>query len=327
MIVTVVILFVLELITGQVSIPLSSIVNWIGGERLPVDAWEVIIRESRMPRALAATFAGGSLAISGLLMQTLFRNPLAGPDVLGVTSGASLGVALLIMTSGAYFATTSFQWSFVTIAMAAFIGAFAVLALIIAIAERLPDNLTLIILGLMFSYFTGAIVGAIQFKASGESLRAFVFWGMGSFAEAGFSEIMMMAVALFIAMVAVIFLLPRLNILLLGEDYATSMGVNVKRTRLYIILATGVLTSCVTAFCGPIAFIGLAVPHLARMVMRSSNHYRLLFPILLLGMIMALFCDLVSRWLELPLNTIASALGAPIVILIVLRGARTKAII
>lgn len=320
-------LFLLELLLGSVSIPLKTVFQIIAGGQAENPAWEVIVIESRLPRAVTAALGGSALAVSGLLMQTLFRNPLAGPSVLGISSGASLGVALLIMASGGGSLALFGLPSFMPVALAALVGAFAVLFLIIAVAERLPDNTTLIIFGIMFSYFTGAVVSALQFKTSGESLRSFIFWGMGSFAETGFAEIMFMLIALVIGLVIVVIVLPRLNLLLLGDDYALSMGVNVKRTRLLIIIATGILAGIVTAFCGPVSFIGLAVPHLARMIMKTSSHERLIVPVVMAGLIIGMLCDLLARLLELPLNTVASALGAPVVIYIVLRGAKTKAII
>jgi len=322
-----VLLFVLELMTGPVKIPLSDVVQILFGKAEIDQAWKTIVLESRLPRALTAAIGGGALAISGLMMQTLFRNPLAGPDVLGVTSGASLGVALLMMASGGVSIIIPGLPAFMPVALAALAGAFVVLLLIILVSEKMPDNITLIIFGIMFSYFTSAIVSALQFKTSGESLRSFVFWGMGSFAETGFVEIAYLLVVLIVGLAITFFILPRLNLMLLGEDYAKSMGVNVKQTRLLIIVATGILAGIVTAFCGPVSFIGLAVPHIARMVMKTSNHERLILPVLMSGLVIGMFCDLLSRWLQLPLNTIASALGAPVVVYIIMKGTKTKAII
>lgn len=320
-------LLVLELIIGPVKIPWKEAGKVLFGQEISNPAWKTIVLESRLPRALTSAIGGGALAISGLLMQTLFRNPLAGPSVLGVTGGASLGVALLMMASGGIVSFVPGIPALMMVALAALMGAFAVLLIILLVAERIPDNVTLIIFGIMFSYFTAAIVNTLQFKTSGESLRSFIFWGMGSFAETGMTEVGYMMGVLIIGITIVLVVLPRLNLLLLGDDYAFSMGVNVKQTRLLVIVATGILTGIVTAFCGPVSFIGLAVPHIARMVMKTSGHEQLIFPVLITGVIVGISCDLLARIFELPLNTVASALGAPVVLYIILKGSKTKAII
>ncbi len=288
------------------------------------NTYRIIILESRLPRATAAILGGGGLALSGLLMQTLFRNPLAGPSVLGITSGASLGVALTVLAVGGSISASS---TIALTALAALAGAFIVLFIVMAVAEKLSDNTALLIFGIMLSFFTGAIVNALQFKSSNESLRSFINWGMGSFAETSKPEIVILALSVVIGIFITAFILPRLNLLLLGEDYAQSMGVNVRGTRLLIILATGILAGIITAFCGPVSFIGLAVPHLVRTWLRTSNHPRLFVPVILAGATIGVLCDLLARLLELPLNTIASALGAPVVVYIVLRGTKSKAII
>ena len=317
-------LFSLELIFGSVHIPFSAVWEILTGRGGSHGFYPMIVLESRLPRALTAILGGSGLALSGLLMQTLFRNPLAGPSVLGISSGASLGVAILVMASGG---TGIVVGGYFSTAIAAMAGSFLVLLLVMAVAERLADNTALLIFGIMLSYFTSAVVSALQFKASSESLRTFVIWGMGSFTEANYGQITFMLLAVAIAIGITLVILPRLNVLLLGDDYARSMGINVKRTRFLIIVATGIIAGIITAFCGPVAFIGLAVPHLARTIMKTSDHPRLIFPVLMTGAITGLLCDLLARMLELPMNTIACALGAPVVIFIVFRGARSKAII
>ncbi len=257
-------------------------------------------------------------------MQTLFRNPLAGPSVLGISSGASLGVALLVMATGGALTGIS---SITVTALAAMSGAFLVLFIVMAVAKRLADNTALLIFGIMLSFFTGAVVDALQFKSSNESLRSYINWGMGSFAETSCGEITLLIVAVGAGILLTVLILHRLNLLLLGEDYAMSMGVNVRATRFLIILATGILAGVITAFCGPVSFIGLAVPHLVRTAMKTSDHPKLLIPVLLTGGVIGLLCDLLARTCELPLNTIASALGAPVVVIILLRGNKSKAII
>jgi iron complex transport system permease protein len=294
------------------------------GENTASQSSRIIVLESRLPRAITAVIGGSGLALSGLLMQTLFRNPLAGPSVLGISSGASLGVALLVLaTSGTLAGLNQIAMT----AIAAIVGAFCVLLLVMAVAKRLADNTALLIFGIMLSFFTGAIVDALQFKSSNDSLRAYVNWGMGSFAESGNHEILIMAFAVITSIAITLFILNRLNILLLGFEYAQSMGVNARSTRFLIILATGIPAGIITAFCGPVSFIGLAVPHLVRTSLKTSNHTTIFLPVLLMGATVGLFCDLSSRMLELPLNTIASALGAPVVILILLQGNKSRAII
>lgn len=317
-------LFILELAFGSVHIEKMSTLTILFGATAHEEAHRIIILESRLPRAITAILGGSGLALSGLLMQTLFRNPLAGPSVLGISSGASLGVALLVLAAGG---TMSATGAIALTAASALAGALLVLFIVMAVAERLSDNTALLIFGIMLSFFTGAIVDALQFKSSNESLRSFINWGMGSFAETTIAEIMIVTAAVFAGIIITVFILPRLNLLLLGEDYAQSMGVNVRTTRLLIILATGVLAGIITAFCGPVSFIGLAVPHLVRTWLRSSNHPKLFVPVLLTGAVIGLMCDLLARIFELPLNTIASALGAPVVVFIILRGSKSRAII
>ncbi|MDZ4823903.1 MAG: iron ABC transporter permease [Flavobacteriales bacterium] len=325
----VILLFMLELVFGSVDIPASAVIKILAGEIHSNQSWNTIILLSRLPRTCAAVLAGSSLALAGLLMQTLFRNPLAGPSVLGISSGSSLAVALLVMGTGGMMAGVS---SDISIAIAAIVGAMVVLFIISIVAERLNDNVALLIFGIMLGYVVGAIENVLQFNASKESLRAFVMWGMGSFAEVTQrNEVFIIVFTLLFCGIVIGLFLPRLNLLLMGEDYAKSMGVNTKRTRLIIIIVTGILTGVVTAFCGPVALIGLVVPHIVRMMLRTSNHKKMFLPLVLCGGCAGLLCDLVSRtpWTTggLPLNAVTSMLGAPVVIYIILRGRNSKAII
>lgn len=315
------ILLIAELTMGSVHIPLDMVFDSLLGKG-PEGAYTIIMVESRIPRAITAMLGGSALALSGLLMQTLFRNPLAGPSVMGISSGASLGVALLVLLSGGIV-----FGGHAAIAIAAMTGALAVLLTVLAVAKRLADNTSLLIFGIMLSFFTSSVVDALQFKASNESLRSFVNWGMGSFAETNKSEIILMMLLIAAGMLIAFFLKNRLNLLLLGDEYASSMGVNIKSTRLLMILSTGILAGIVTAFCGPVAFIGLAVPHIIRKWLKTSDHRKILLPVILSGAAFALFCDFASRLLQLPLNTIASALGAPVVLWIILLGHKSKSII
>jgi iron complex transport system permease protein len=318
------VLFALELAIGSVHIPIADVWNVLSGGESSSESTRIILLESRLPRALTAIISGAGLALCGLLMQTLFRNPLAGPSVLGISSGASLGVALLVLASGGILSGSA---ALAVTALSAMAGAFAVLLIVVVVAKRLSDNATLLIFGIMLSFFTGAIVDALQFKSSNDSLRSFINWGMGSFAETNYSEIFILTLSLVLGKFISIWILPRLNLLLLGEDYAQSMGVNTKQTRLLIILATGTLAGIITAFCGPVSFIGLAVPHIIRVWLRSSDHSRLYPLVIIAGSAIALMCDLLARLMQLPLNTIASALGAPVVIFILFRGSNSKSII
>jgi iron complex transport system permease protein len=315
----------LQLSTGSVSIPLSSLWNTLLLSDSATETHFTILWDSRIPRTLTGILAGAALAWSGFLMQTLFRNPLAGPSMLGISSGASLGVALLIMGYG----TFSFAGAIgsIGIATAAFGGAILILLCVLLVANRFANESTLLIFGIMLTFFTSAIVDALQSRTGNESLRAYVSWGMGNFANCSDSELIVLAVALTISVILSLTILPRLNLMLLGENYAVSMGVDVKKTRITIMVATGLMAGCVTAFCGPVSFIGLAVPHVSRWMNQSADHRRNMITTLWLGAIVALSCDWISRMTALPLNTIVSALGAPFVIFLVIKWKKFRPLI
>lgn len=320
-------LFVLELLLGSVNIPFEDVLSILFSKTHMNNAWVTIVYDSRLPRALAASIAGVALSWSGLLMQTLFRNPLAGPSVLGISSGASLGVALLTLSVGSGYIGQMGIGGSAAMAMAAMAGAMAVLLIVMAVAKRLADNTTLLVFGIMLGYFTSAIISALQYKAASESLKSYVLWGMGSFSEASMYQSLFMLFAVLVGGGIMLFILKNLNLLLLGDEYAQSMGLNVNANRLLIITAVGIMAGSVTAFCGPIAFVGLVVPHIARSWMGTSEHVRLYTPVALIGIAVSLFSDLLSRILELPLAAVVSALGAPLIIYIILRGAASKSII
>lgn len=311
-------LLILEILLGSVSIATMDVVKSLVGVQSD-EKINVIILESRLPRALTALSGGMALALSGWLMQTLFRNPLAGPSILGISSGASLGVALAIMGGAAAGITGT-----ISITLAALIGAIAVMLIILPFSYRLKDHVSLLIFGIMLGHFTSAIVSILQFKSSQENLRSFVLWGMGSFSDANFTEILIISIFLCISIIFLCFRLTSLNILQLGDEYAKSLGVNVRSMRIALILLSGALAGVVTAFCGPVSFIGLAVPHFARMLFKTSNHQRLFLPLILIGGITGLFSDWSSRMLEIPLNAVTSAIGAPVVILIIVRYSKSK---
>lgn len=312
-------LFVLGITTGSVSLPWSA---FLGGELSEVQ--RIIIFESRIPRALTALLGGGALALSGLFMQTLFRNPLAGPSVMGLSSGASLAVA--VVTLGAVSGVAS-QWS---VTLAAIIGSTGVLILILLAARRFADITAVLIVGLMLGFFTSAIVSLLQSFADKSSLKAFVFWGFGSFGNVSQSSLLYFLPPLLVIMAISPIWIKVLNSLLPGELHARSMGVNILRTRIAIMLATGILVGTVTAFCGPIAFIGLASPHLARFIFKTVNHRIILPYSMVLGGALGLTCDIIARLpgseFALPLNTVCAFMGAPVVIYLIISG-RKRAIL
>ncbi|MFZ4784652.1 MAG: FecCD family ABC transporter permease [Flavobacteriales bacterium] len=303
---------------GTVSIPFSKSLQILLGQS--VDSVETsIILESRLPRTLGAFLAGGALGMAGLLMQTLFRNPLAGPSILGISSGASLGVAILVL-SGSFFGwQLQSNLGLVPLVSAAIVGALGILFLMLLFASRLRDQTTLLIAGVMVGHFTGALESILQFNSSDSSIRTFVLWGMGSFANMQWSHWLIIGLTLLSSAMLIFPKLIQLNILLLGAEYAQTMGVSVKRVRLLLIFLSGIPAAMVTAFCGPIAFIGLIVPHLARLVLKTSDHRIIFIPIIFIGGIVGVLSDILSRLGEVPLNAITSALGAPIVVYLLMR--------
>ena len=314
-------LALLSLALGSVSLPLGAVLEGLFGAPTPAG---LIVREIRLPRTLTAILAGAALASSGLQMQTLFRNPLAGPFVLGITGGASLGVALVMLASAAglgWLATSS--WS---VAVAAAGGAALVLGLIAAVAARVQDGATLLIVGLMFGTFAGAIVQVLQFYSAAEAVKRFLLWTFADFGAVTWTQLAVLAPVLGVGLVLAVALVKPLNALLLGEAYAQTLGVRLRSIRLALIASTSLLAGGVTAFCGPVAFLGLATPHLARGLLGTADH-RVLVPLTaLLGAALALGCDLVARLPgsehALPLNAVTSLIGAPVVIWIILRGRR-----
>lgn len=323
LIILLVLIAFVELALGTVHVGLGDVWRSLTGQPLSDENLRLIITGSRLPRVFTAILAGSSLALGGMLMQTLFRNPLAGPSVLGVSSGASLGVALLVLSG---MLVSALQFTPAAIAGAAILGALVVLLIISFAAKRLSDNTTLLIFGVMLSFFTGAIVDALQFHSSNESLRKYITWGMGSFSGTSASEILIMALCTVVGIVAIFPILRRLDIFLLGTSYAQSMGVDVRKTTLWLILITGMLAGVATAYCGPVAFIGLAVPHLIRGWYKTMIHGKIWIAIALGGAIIAMLCDLLALLFNLPLNTVASALGAPVVIWIIIKGQRNNTI-
>ena len=315
-------LFVMNLCFGSVSIPMKEI--WaavFGGD----DAtYRAIVLDYRLPQAITALLAGIGLSVSGLLMQTLFRNPLADPSLLGIRSGASLGVALVVLVAGSFggiAVSTLSLWSTFGVAMAAFVGAFLVLLLILALSSRLRSMVSLVLVGIMIAYIAGSITDILKFFSQKEGLHSFVIWGMGSFSNVSKAQLPFFAIAVAAGTIGSFLLFKTLNLLLLGERYAENLGVNIKRSSMLIILASGFLTALITAFCGPIAFLGLAVPHIARFLFKSSDHKLLIPATAFLGMDLALFCNLIARLPSfegnLPINSVTALIGAPIVLWVI----------
>lgn len=311
-------LFVCDLTSGAVGIGVRDVWNLMTGAPCEPLTRDIILK-IRLVKALVALLAGIALAASGLLMQTLFRNPLAGPFVLGISSGASLGVALFLLGAPLLgVAAHSLLLGIGTIG-AAWIGAAAILLLIMAVSRRIKDIMVILILGMMFGSAVGALVEILQYLSNEAALKTFVVWTMGSLADVTASQLALLAPAVLLGAALTFAVLKPLNLLLLGERYARTMGLNVERTRALIFIATTLLSGTVTAFCGPIGFVGLAVPHLARMLFRSADHRVLMPASMLLGMAMLLVCDLFSKQTALPINTLTALLGIPIVVWVVIR--------
>jgi iron complex transport system permease protein len=313
--------FFLNISFGQVAIPLKEVFKSLLGSTASKDTWEYIIFNFRLPKAITAILVGIGLSISGLLMQTLFRNPLAGPYVLGLSSGSSLGVALVILASNILgFGILNLE---VSIILASCLGSFLVMLLVLIISQRLRDTATILIVGLMFSSFTSAIVSVLTYFSSAEQLQKFTFWSMGNLGNLSWQNIFILFVAVLLGLLLSLLSIKSLDALLLGENYAKSMGLNVKKSRYIIIIATSILAGSITAFAGPIAFVGLAVPHLAKLLFQTSNHKILFWSTILIGGILMLFCDMISQLpgldFTLPINAITSIIGAPIVIWLLIR--------
>jgi len=320
----VVLLFVINISLGSVAIPVKEVFKSLIGENASKDTWQYIITSYRLPKAITAVLIGMGLSTSGLLMQTLFRNPLAGPYVLGLSSGSSLGVAFVILGAGFLptFATSLLLSSF-GIILASCLGSFLVLLAVLFVSQKLRDTMAILIVGLMFGSFTSAIVGVLTYFSSAEQLQKFTFWSLGNIGNLSWTSIVILSLSVLIGLILSVFSIKPLNALLLGENYAKSLGVNYKKSRLVIIIATSILAGSITAFAGPIAFIGLAVPHVAKLVFQTSNHTILFWSTLLFGAVIMLVCDIFTHMpgsnVILPINAITSIIGAPIVIWLLVR--------
>ncbi|MBU2904813.1 iron ABC transporter permease [Arenibacter algicola] len=316
--------FIVNISLGSVSIPLEDTLNAIMGRPTKVDSWRYIIWNYRIPKAFTAILVGSGLALSGLLMQTLFRNPLAGPFVLGISAGASLGAALLILGSALFSGIFAFGMvNDISLALASSIGSFLVLLAVMVVASKVKDTMALLIIGLMFGSITTAVVSVLSYFSTAEKLQQYVYWSFGSIGNLSWNQLLLLLMIIAIGILISIFSIKSLNALLLGESYARSLGVNMKQSRYAIIVATGLLAGGVTAFAGPIAFIGLAVPHLTRQIFNTTDHKILVPAVLIYGAILMLICDTIAQMPNsasvLPINAITSIIGAPVVIWLLLR--------
>lgn len=313
--------FFVNISLGSVYIPFKQIVTVLFNGETEKQAWDYIILNYRVPKAITAILTGSGLAVSGLLMQTLFRNPLAGPFVLGISSGASLGVALLIM--GASTLGITVFLSNISFAIAATAGSFLVLIAVISVSIKIRDTMAILIIGLMFGSITSAVVSVLSYFSSAEKLQQYIFWSFGSLGNLGWNELLLLFLLVLCGIAMSVFSLKSLNSLLLGENYARSLGTDIRKSRLIIIFATSILAGGITAFAGPIAFVGLAVPHLTRQVFNTTNHKILLPAVILYGAVLMLICDTIAQWpaseYTLPINAITSIVGAPVVVWLLVR--------
>ncbi len=326
LVLAIVLMFILNLLLGTVRIPVADICRILFGDGGENEILRNIVLSSRVPQALTALVAGAGLAVSGLQMQTVFHNPLAGPSVLGISNGASLGVAFVVLLSGSLGGVALSRLGYlgdVAMSVAAIIGSLAILGLIAYISQKVKGNVTLLIIGVMIGYLANAIIGVLKFFSAEEDIKAYVVWGLGSFARVSGDQMLLFVMLMVILLPLSMLLVKTMNLLLLGEAYARNLGLNVQRSRLLVILSSGVLVAIVTAYCGPIMFIGLAVPHLARAIYRTSDHRVLMPGTMLVGGALALVCNLLARLPgfegALPVNSVTALVGAPVIASVLFR--------
>ena len=312
---------------GSIDIPIAKIMDILLGNSLEKSSWQYIVIDYRIPKAFTAILVGSGLAISGLLMQTLFRNPLAGPFVLGISSGASLGVAMLLLGASISSFVQILLFSSWSVAIASSLGAFLVLSAVMLAAHRVKNTMSILIIGLMFGSLTTAVISILAYFSNAEQLQQFLFWSFGSLGNLNWKELSILSGVFVFSLLMVLYILKPLNSLLLGENYAKSMGVSIKKTRNITLITTSLLTGVITAFSGPIAFVGLAVPHLTKLIFNTSNHKILLPAVAINGAILMLVCDSISQLpsseYTLPINAITSIFGAPIIIWLLVRKQKT----
>ncbi len=320
----VLVLFALNLLLGSVSIPTGDVVSILLGDQTAKASWQFIVLESRLPQAITATLCGAALAVSGLMLQTAFRNPLAGPSVFGVNSGAGLGVALVMLFLGGGLSVGSVSITgFAAILLAAFVGAMMVMAIIFFFSTLVRNSVMLLIIGIMIGYISNSAISLLNFFATDEGVKSYMVWGMGSFGGVSMDNMPVFVIVTLAGLLGALLLIKPLNALMLGDRYAENLGVNILRVRNWLLIVTGLLTAITTAFCGPVAFIGLAVPHIARLLLTTDNHRQLLPATLLCGSVVALVCNLIcylpGESGVIPLNAVTPLIGAPVIIYVIAR--------
>ena len=321
---SIIVLFAMNLIVGSVRIPLADVCDILFDKFEGKESWKYIVMENRLPQALTAMLCGASLAVCGLMLQTAFRNPLAGPDVFGISSGAGLGVAIVMLFLGGSVSTTLFTVSgFLAILTSAFIGAIVVTMIILFLSTMVRNSVLLLIVGLMVGYVSSSAVALLNFFASEEGVKSYMVWGMGNFGGVSMNHMLLFALLCLVGIIASIFLIKPLNIMLLGTQYAESLGINIRQIRNLLLVTVGLLTAVTTAFCGPVSFIGLAIPHISRLLFHTDNHQILLPGTVLTGAVIALFCNLIcylpGELGIIPLNAVTPLIGAPIIIYVIIK--------
>ena len=320
----IIVLFAMSLIVGSVRIPLADVCDILFDKFDGKESWKYIVMENRLPQALTAMLCGASLAVCGLMLQTAFRNPLAGPDVFGISSGAGLGVAIVMLFLGGSVSTTLFTVSgFLAILTSAFIGAIVVTMIILFLSTMVRNSVLLLIVGLMVGYVSSSAVALLNFFASEEGVKSYMVWGMGNFGGVSMNHMLLFALLCLVGIIASIFLIKPLNIMLLGTQYAESLGINIRQIRNLLLVTIGLLTAVTTAFCGPVSFLGLAIPHMTRLLLHTENHQILLPCTILCGAVIALLCNLICYLPGdggiIPLNAVTPLLGAPIIIYVIVK--------
>ena len=320
----IIVLFAMSLIVGSVRIPLADVCDILFDKFDGKESWKYIIMENRLPQALTAMLCGASLAVCGLMLQTAFRNPLAGPDVFGISSGAGLGVAIVMLFLGGSVSTTMFTVSgFLAILTSAFIGAIVVTMIILFLSTMVKNSVLLLIVGLMVGYVSSSAVALLNFFASEEGVKSYMVWGMGNFGGVSMNHMLLFALLCLVGIIASIFLIKPLNIMLLGTQYAESLGINIRQIRNLLLVTVGLLTAVTTAFCGPVSFLGLAIPHMTRLLLHTEDHQILLPCTILCGAVIALLCNLICYLPGdggiIPLNAVTPLLGAPIIIYVIVK--------
>lgn len=320
----IIMLFAMNLIVGSVRIPLADVCDILFDKFDGKESWKYIVMENRLPQALTAMLCGASLAVCGLMLQTAFRNPLAGPDVFGISSGAGLGVAIVMLFLGGSVSTTMFTVSgFLAILTSAFIGAIVVTMIILFLSTMVRNSILLLIVGLMVGYVSSSAVALLNFFASEEGVKSYMIWGMGNFGGVSMNHMLLFALLCLVGIIASIFLIKPLNIMLLGTQYAESLGINIRQIRNLLLVTVGLLTAVTTAFCGPVSFIGLAIPHISRLLFHTDNHQILLPGTVLTGAVIALFCNLIcylpGELGIIPLNAVTPLIGAPVIIYVIIK--------